>query len=101
MSDTYDEIKQHFTKIDEVTVNSGKGSQGIKYGKKMFAMFNKGDLLIQLSPARVTELVQSGEAEAYDPGNGKFMKDRVLIPVSKRETWISLCEESMRYAMGK
>ncbi len=101
MKDMYDEIKQHFSKIDDVVVNSGKGSQGIKYGKKMFAMFSKGDLLVQLSPSRVTELVETGEADAFDPGTGKFMKDRVLIPVSKKSSWISLCEESMRYAMGK
>ena len=101
MKDAYDKIKRHFTSIDDVIVNSGKGAQGIKYGKKMFAMFNKGDLLIQLSPTRVTELIQSGEAEPYDPGTGKAMKDRVLIPVSKQASWIPLCEESMRYVMGK
>ena len=101
MSDVYDELKRHFSNIDDVTVNAGKGSQGIKLGKKMFAMFYKGQLLVQLTAERVTELITSGEGLSFDPGTGKPMKDRVLIPDSKKESWIDLCEESRRYVGSK
>ena len=98
MDDPYAEVKAHFADLDGAAVNSGKGSQGIKFGKKMFVMFYKGQLLVKLSPERVTELVESGEGLAFDPGTGKTMKDRVLIPQEGRDSWIGLCEESMRYA---
>ncbi|MBT3271987.1 MAG: hypothetical protein HN368_02440 [Spirochaetales bacterium] len=101
MSDPYSDIKEHFSAVSDVTVNSGKGSQGLKYGKKMFVMFHKGDLLVQFAPERVAELVTSGDAELFDPGTGKPMKDRVRIPVAKKGSWIALCEESKLYAESR
>ena len=98
MSDPYADVKAYFDKVDAVTVNAGRGSQGLKLGKKMFAMFYKGQLLVQLSPKRVSELVASGAGSSFDPGTGKTMADRVLIPYSNKDAWISLCEESLRYA---
>jgi TfoX/Sxy family transcriptional regulator of competence genes len=95
--DPYAEVKAHFEKVDDVTVNAGKGSQGLKYGTKMFAMFYKGDLVVKLSPERVGELVASGEAQAFDPGTGTPMKDRVLIPEAQCDEWIAFCEESREY----
>lgn len=97
MSDNYDKIKAHFKAVDNVVVNDGRGAQGIKYNGKMFAMFYKGDLTLKFSPERVNELIESGEALPHDPGTGKPMKDRVLIPAEKSDTWIALTEESLVY----
>lgn len=97
MTDPYTEVKEHFSRIDQVTVNSGKGAQGMKYGNKMFVMFHKGQLLVQLSPERVTQLITSGEGLPHDPGTGKPMKNRLIIPDSNRGKWISYCEESLKY----
>ena len=97
MSDPYAEVKVHFDKVDAVTVNSGRGSQGMKLGKKMFVMFYKGQLVAQLSPARISELIASGTGLSFDPGTGKPMADRVLIPDTNRDAWIPLCEESLQY----
>jgi hypothetical protein len=72
----------------------------MKLGKKMFAMLYKGDLLLKLAPDRVAELVASGEGQAFDPGTGAPMADRVLIPTAHQDLWISLSEESRRYASG-
>jgi hypothetical protein len=98
MSDPFAAVKEHFSNIEGVVVNSGTGSQGKKIGKKMFVMFYKGELIVQLSPTRAAELVASGEALPFDPGTGKPMKDRVLVPQSKKESWLALCDESRRYA---
>jgi len=64
----------------------------------MFAMFYKGDLVLKLDPQRVSELIKSGKAAPHDPGTGKPMKDRVLVPASKSKTWIDLTKESLEYA---
>ena len=97
--DVYKELKEHFMNDDEVVVNSGKGAQGIKYNNKMLIMFYTGDVIVKLSPDRVKELMKSGEGHAFDPGTGKVMKDRILMPNSKKDLWISLCEESKRYVI--
>ena len=53
MAEIYDEVKSHFRNMDGVTVNEGRGAQGIKVSvkgkEKMIIMFSKGDLLVQFS----------------------------------------------------
>ena len=98
MSDVYDAVKEHFEGVDDVVVNAGRGAQGMTLGGKMFVMFYKGDLVAKLAPERVAELVDAGDGEPFDPGTGKPMKDRVLIPASKQGTWVAMCEESAEYA---
>lgn len=98
--DPYASVKAHFENVAGVTVNSGRGAQGLKAGKKMFAMFFKGDLLLTMSQERVEALIASGNGLPYDPGTGKVMKNRVLIPAAKQRSWIKLCEEAAKAAAG-
>lgn len=104
MTDIYDEVKSHFQNRDGVTVNEGRGAQGIKVpvkGKeKMIIMFSKGDLLVQYSPERTAEIIEQGTGNAYDPGTGKPMKDRVLFLAKDKEDWIGHCEESIGYFLS-
>ena len=97
MADPFEDVKRYFENFDDVIVNVGKGAQGMKLGKKMFVMFYKGQLLVMLPPERVTELIESGEGEPYDPGTGKPMKNRIIIPDSRKDEWVSFSEESKRY----
>ncbi len=95
MNDPYAELKEHFDHVDGVIVNAGRGAQGMKLGKSMFAMFYKGDLLLTLPPARVEALIAESQGLAFDPGTGKAMKNRVLIPASRKDSWIQRCEEAV------
>ena len=81
--------KKFFSRLPVVTVASGRGAQGIKFGKKMFTMFYNGDLLVKLSPERVNERISFGDALPYDPGTGKPMKDRALMPALSKDNRIS------------
>lgn len=94
MGDPYAELKEYFADMDGVIVNTGRGAQGMKVDKKMFAMFYKGDLVLTLPPARVEELIANGDGLPFDPGTGTAMKNRILVPVDKKSTWITMCEES-------
>lgn len=100
MSDPYAEVRAHFSQVPGVTVNAGRGAQGIKLGGKMFVMFHKGQLLVKLPPARVAEVIASGDGLPHDPGTGKPMKTRVLIPDTKKSLWIAYCEESRQHEAG-
>lgn len=90
----YDDLKDHFRKNPSVEVAEGKGAQGLKYKGKMFAMFYMGDLTIKVRPETVKKLIEQGDALPHDPGTGKPMKDRVLIPASLQAKWIEACELS-------
>ena len=97
MTDIYEELKTHFSKDRDVTVLSGRGAQGIKQGKKLIVMFMKGEIIVKLPANRVSEIITSGEGEAYDPGTGKPMKNWVLIPETRKDLWIKYCEEAKNY----
>ena len=97
--DIYAELRMHFSRDKDVVVNSGRGAQGIKYNGKMFIMFFKGDLVVKLAPDRIKKLVKENIGEAFDPGTGKPMKDRVFLRASKKDQWIKLSEESKKYVM--
>jgi hypothetical protein len=99
MRDIYDELKDHFRNNPNVVIAERKGAQGLKHNGKMFAMFYKGDLTIKLKPENVKKLIENGEGLPHDPGTGKPMKDRILVPASKKDQWIDLCELSLRDVM--
>ena len=99
MRDIYDELKDHFRNNSKVVIAEGKGAQGLKHNGKMFAMFYKGDLTVKLKPENVTKLIETGQGLPHDPATGKPMKDRILIPTSKKDKWIDMCELSLQNVM--
>ncbi len=88
-------IKEYFLKIDDVQ----KQGEALKIKKKMFVFLNKGNMTVKLPKERVTELLSSGEGLPYDPGNGKIMKEWVIIPLKDSDKWINFVEEGMRFAL--
>ena len=99
MRDIYNELKNHFRNNLDVAIAEGRGAQGLKHQGKMFAMFYKGDLTVKLKSETVKRLIENGEGLPHDPGTGKPMKDRILIPASKKDQWIDMCELSLRELM--
>ena len=99
MRDIYDELKDHFRNNPDVEIAERKGAQGLKHRGKMFAMFYKSELTIKLKPENVSKLIENGVGLPHDPGTGKPMKDRMLIPVSNKDKWIELCELSLHDVM--
>ena len=99
MMDVYQSLKDHFADDARVTVNAGKGAQGIKVKvknkDKMIIMFSKGDLLLQMPPATIDELVGKGKGVPYEVSPGRIMKDRIVVPASKKRSWKSLCERAI------
>ena len=46
---------------------------------------------------RVTELLDSKEGLPYDPGNGKIMKEWVIIPEIQKNNWDKFASEAMDF----
>lgn len=100
--DVYEGLKNHFADDTRVTVNSGTGAQGIKVKlknkDKMIIMFYKGDLLVQMPPATIEELIEKSRGLPYEMKPGLVMKDRILIPAAKKRSWKALCERAIKEA---
>ena len=87
-------IKAQFLKLPEVQ----KQGESLKIRKKMFAMLNKGRYIVKLPKERVEKLLNSGNGLPYDPGNGKIMKEWVIIPEDYPDKWIEYASEAKEFA---
>jgi TfoX/Sxy family transcriptional regulator of competence genes len=92
--DSWSKIKEHFLKLDEVQ----KQGESLKIRKKMFAMIQKSNYVLKLPKERVEELISSGEGLPYDPGNGRIMKEWVIIPEEQMDKWIEYASEAKEFA---
>ena len=76
-----------------------KQGESLKTRRKMFAMFNKhGKYVVKLPEERVSEILDSGKGKPYDPGNGKIMKEWVIIPEHHASEWIDFATEAKAFA---
>jgi hypothetical protein len=87
-------VKEHFLKMSDVQ----KQGESLKTKRKMFAMLNKGNYVVKLPKERVSELLNSGEGQPYDPGNGRIMKEWVIIPIEYSDKWIEFASEAKEFA---
>ena len=88
--DVWMKVKEHFLKMSDVQ----KQGESLKTKKKMFAMLNKGNYVVKLPKEQVEELLNSGEGQPYDPGNGRIMKEWVIIPIEYSDKWINFASEA-------
>jgi len=58
-------------------VKFGENAQKVK--GKIYAMQVRGRLVVKLPKERVAKLVAAGEAEPFDPGHGRLMKEWAVI----------------------
>ena len=92
--DIWVKVKEHFLKMSDVQ----KQGESLKTKRKMFVMLSKDNYVVKLPKERVAELLNSGEGQPYDPGNGKIMKEWVIIPLELSDKWIAYASEAKKFA---
>jgi hypothetical protein len=70
------------------------GSTSLKTDGKIFAMLVKERLVVKLSAGRVTELVDAGAGERFDPGHGRIQKEWLSVFSDDPADWRALASES-------
>jgi hypothetical protein len=75
------------------------GSNGLKAGDKLFALFTQGTLVVKLPKERVAELVDAKLGTPFDPGHGRLMKEWLTV-VSPKASWKDLTLEAFAYVSG-
>ena len=73
------------------------GATSLKTDGKIFAMLVKGRLIVKLSAARVTALVESGAGKRFDPGHGRIQKEWLEVARDEPARWQELATESEAY----
>ena len=79
--------------------SKGFGSSGqLKLNNRIFAMLVRGSLVVKLPKTRVDDLVDSGQADRFDPRrNGRLMKEWAAIAASSKVEWLTLAKEALAY----
>ncbi len=89
------EIKERFLKLKGVQ----KQGESLKINRKMFAMWSHETFVLKMPKERVSELLESKVGLPYDPGNGKIMKEWVIIPEKHINEWIDFTKKAKEFAL--
>jgi TfoX/Sxy family transcriptional regulator of competence genes len=90
----FSDVRTSFQSRPGVETTRMFGSEGLKVAGKVFAMEVKGALVVKLTAARAQELVNVGQAQIFDPGHGRPMKQWVSVSANSGQNWCALAEEA-------
>jgi TfoX/Sxy family transcriptional regulator of competence genes len=90
-------IKLQFSKKPNITLGKMFGSEGLKVADKVFAMCVNGALVVKLPADKVLSMVQAKQAQLFDPGHGRPMKEWLSMNTGSAEDWLALAEQSRKY----
>jgi hypothetical protein len=99
----YEDLVDEFTGLDGVTPptgGSGFGRGALRYRRKIFAMFVRGQLVVKLPGPRVDELVAGGHGERFDANKGTPMKEWFSLDADCALSWAPLAREALDFAIA-
>ena len=80
---------------------SGFGRSALRYRRKIFAMFVRGQLVVKLPAPRVDELVAGGHGGRFDASKGTPMKEWLSLDPGSGLPWLPLAREALAFAMAE
>jgi TfoX/Sxy family transcriptional regulator of competence genes len=80
------------TRGGDVTPGKMFGSEGLRTGRKFFAIWWHGQLVVKLPTDRLRELVEAGDGQPFEPMEGRRMNGWILLADSA--DWSQLVEEA-------
>ena len=78
MADSWEDLVER-TRGGDVTPGKMFGSEGLRTGRKFFAIWWQEQLVVKLPPGRLEELVAAGEGEPFEPMPGRRMNGWLLL----------------------
>jgi hypothetical protein len=97
----YEDLVDDFMSVDGVTPpsgGSGFGRGALRYRRKIFAMFVRGQLVLKLPAPRVDELVTGGQGERFDANKGTPMREWFSLDPGSALPWLPLAREALDFA---
>jgi hypothetical protein len=103
--DRFEALVADFADVPDVVLpgsgaSSGFGSHALRYRRRIFAMFVRGQLVVKLPKARVDALVGAGEGIRFDANKGTPMKEWFALAPESGLEWRPLAEEALAFAGG-
>jgi hypothetical protein len=91
------------TGLDRVTFGAGRrgfGSGTVQIDGRIFAMINRGRLVLKLPRDRVAALVASGEGGPFDAGKGRPLAEWLALGDADDARWRDLALEAADFVGG-
>jgi len=82
-----------------VTAGTMFGSQGLRTGRKFFAIWWHEQLVVKLPADRLAELVDGGQGQPFEPMEGRRMNGWILLGPSL--DWPPVVEEARAYVAAQ
>jgi hypothetical protein len=80
-----------------ISEKKGFSAAGLALGGNLFAMLNKGRLVVKLPEPRVNAIIAAGDGERFDLGHGRLMREWVALVPESEEEWLPLAREAMEF----
>src|ERR1700761_6338390 len=97
----YEDLVDELIGADGVTPptgSSGFGRSALRYRRKIFAMFVRGQLVVKLPRTRVDELVAAGHGGRFDANKGTPMTEWFSLDPDSALPWPPLAREALDFA---
>lgn len=85
----------------DVTIGRALANMGLMTGGKLFAFIKDGGLVLKLPAGRIDGLIESHGAVRFDRGQGKPMREWVVVPASASAEWPALVREARDFVAGR
>jgi len=85
----------------DVTMGRALANMGLMTGGKLFAFIKDGGLVLKLPAGRIDVLIESHDATRFDRGQGKPMREWVVVPASASDEWPALTREACDFVAGR
>jgi hypothetical protein len=96
---TFDELVERLTPEPDVELGKGFHRAALKREGKIFALDYGDALVVKLPAARCTELVQETGAVAFDRGQGRPLREWVVL--GDDADWLALAREALSFARSR
>lgn len=83
-----------------VTLGQAMQNLGLMTGGKLFAFLNKGSLVLKLPTDVIDGLIDSHGAVRFDRGQGKPLREWVVVPPSAVADWPGLTRRACDFVAG-
>jgi hypothetical protein len=94
----FSEVADRLLRDPDVEEGTGFGSSpGLRVSRKIFAMLMSGELVVKLPADRCAELVADGVARPLERGQGRPMREWVVVADSARDRWPGLVDDALAY----
>jgi hypothetical protein len=101
-TDPFFEISDRLLGEPGIAEGTGFGSNpGLRVAGKIFAMSKDRELIVKLPADRCAELVASGSARPFDRGQGRPLKEWVVVENSPDHDWFELATEALAFVRPK